>query len=80
MLSAEAIMPESPASSTYLLSPAGRAGNAGDDAEDRAQPVVDAVDGVADPRARLLAALAALGQQLLQHCFGVDLGRAGRGV
>lgn len=54
------------------------AGDAGDDAKDGAQAVVDAVDGVADPRARLLAALVALGQQLVEDSFGIDLWRACR--
>ncbi len=56
----------------------GSAGDAGDDAEDGAEAVVDAVDGVADPCAGLLAALAALGQQLVEDRFGVDFGRARR--
>ena len=72
-------MPERPASSTYLLvCRRSCAGDAGDDAEDGAQAVVHAVDGVADPRAGLLAALVALGQHLVEHGFGVDFGRAGR--
>ena len=79
MESAEAIMPERPARSTYLRVAGGGAGDAGDDAEDGAEAVVDAVDGVADPRAGLLAALVALGQHLVEHGFGVDFGRAGGG-
>ena len=72
-------MPERPARRTYLLSPSGCAGDAGDDAEDCAQAVVDAVDGVADPCAGLLAALVALGQQLFENGLGIDFGRAGGG-
>ena len=71
-------MPERPASRTYFGVAGGRAGDAGDDAEDGAQAVVHAVDGVADPRAGLLAALVALGQHLFENGFGVDFGRAGR--
>ena len=55
----------------------GGAADAADDAEDGAQAVVDAVDGVADPASRLLAALVALGQHLIQNRLGVDLVRAG---
>ena len=55
------------------------AGDAGDDAEDGAKAVVDAVDGVADPRAGLLAARVALGQHLFEDGFGIDFGRAGGG-
>jgi len=59
----------------------GSAGDAGDDAEDGAEPVVDAVNGVADPCAGLLAALIALGQHLLQNGFSVEfVGARGGGV
>jgi hypothetical protein len=47
--------------------------------EDCAEAVVDAVDGVADPTAGLLAALGALGQHLFKNRLGVDLVSARRG-
>ena len=56
----------------------GGARNARHNPEDGAQSVVYAVNGVANPRAGLLAALVALGQQLVQHLLGLDLGRARR--
>ena len=59
----------------------GSAGDAGDNAEDGAETVVDAVNRIADPRAGLLTALVPLGEQLLKDCFGVDFWRgSGKGV
>ena len=52
-------MPERPARRTYFAVALGGAGDAGDDAEDRAKSIVHAINGVADPGARLLAALVA---------------------
>ena len=73
-------MPERPARKNIFAVAGGCAGDAGDNAEDRAEPVVDAVDGIADPGAGLLAALVALCQQLLENGLGVDFGRTrGRG-
>jgi len=74
---AEAIMPERPPRARTCCRRGG-AGDARNDAEDSAQAVVDSVDGIADPRAWLLAALASLGQHLFQHRFGFDFGYAGR--
>ena len=71
-------MPERPASRTYLLSPCSGARDAGDDAEDCAESVVDSIDGVADPCTGLLATLVALGKEFIQNGFGIDLGCASR--
>ena len=71
-------MPESPASKTYLLSPGCGAGDAGDNAEDSAEAVVDAVDRVTDPCAGLLAAFVALGQHLVENGLGIHLRRPSR--
>ena len=54
-----------------------RSGNSGDDAEDGAQSVVDAVDGVADPTGGLGLALGARGHQIFEGALGlvgVELG------
>ncbi len=76
MLSAEAIMPERPAKQHIFAVAGSCTGDAGDNAEDGAQSVVDAVDRVADPRAGLLAAPVALGEKLIENRLGVDFGRA----
>jgi len=55
----------------------GGPGHAGDDAEDGAQSVVDAVDGVADPTGGLGLALGAGGHQIVEGALGlvgVELG------
>ncbi len=73
MESAEAIMPERPARSTYFESP--EVAPETPETMPKIAPrgaVVYAVDGVADPRAGLLAALIALGEHLVEHGFGVD--------
>ena len=72
MESALAIMPAMPGEQHIFAVAEGCAGDPGDDAEDRAQAVVDPVNGIADPSGSVGTALVTFCQQLFQERLWIE--------